>query len=61
MTWTVKVIKDGNGTSHKVSVEYSSYSEDRILLTTEANSLANQLLIAAAEARRLNNPPKKFY
>lgn len=58
MAWTVKVAKIGN--SHVVQLQAGTYG-DGDLLSTEANRLANQLLIAAAEAVKLNNPPKAFY
>ncbi len=59
MTWTVRVVQDGN--SHRVAIEWSDWNADRILVSTEANRLANQLLIAGAEAAKLNNPPKRAF
>lgn len=60
MSWAVDVRQtDGKW---RLSLAPSEYDADmHHLLPAEAERFANQLLIKAAECKRLNNPPKKFY
>lgn len=59
MSWTVEAHRDSSGRA-RVKVSYSEYDADmNQMLPSEANRLANQLLIVAAQATAMNKPPLK--